>query len=98
MSYSLGPHRLQSARLLCPWNFPCKNTGVDYHFLLQGIFLTQGLNLYLLHLLHCQAGSSISTTWEALIHLLGIYKSNILYCLFISFYYYFHWNFFLINL
>ena len=31
------------ARLLCPWNFPGKNTGEGCHFLLQGIFLTQGL-------------------------------------------------------
>ena len=29
--------------------FPSKNTGVGCHFLLQGIFLTQGLNLCLLH-------------------------------------------------
>ena len=34
---------------LCPWNSPGKNTGVSFHFLLQGFFLTQGLNLYLLH-------------------------------------------------
>ena len=27
-----------------PSNFPGKNTGVGYHFLLQGIFSTQGLN------------------------------------------------------
>ena len=27
-------------RLLCPWNFPGRNTGVGYHFLLQGIFPT----------------------------------------------------------
>ena len=32
-------------RLLCPWDFPGKNTGVGSHFLLQGIFLTQELNL-----------------------------------------------------
>ena len=30
--------------LLCPWDFPGKNTGVGCHFLLQGVFLTQGLN------------------------------------------------------
>ena len=30
--------------LLCPWSFPGKNTGVGCHFLLQGIYLTQGLN------------------------------------------------------
>ena len=29
--------------------FPGKNTGVDCHFLLQGIFLTQGLNPRLSH-------------------------------------------------
>ena len=34
--YSLWP-----ARLLCPWDFPGKNTGVGCHFLLQGVFLTQ---------------------------------------------------------
>ena len=32
-------------RLLCPWDSPGKNTGVGSHFLLQGIFVTQGLNV-----------------------------------------------------
>ena len=36
---------------------PGKNTGVGGHFLLQGIFLTQGLNPCLLCLLHWQVGS-----------------------------------------
>ena len=31
-------------RLLCPWNFPGKNTGVGCYFLLQGIFPIQGSN------------------------------------------------------
>ena len=35
--------------------FPSKNTGVGCHFLLQGIFLTQGSNPRLLRLLHCRA-------------------------------------------
>ena len=39
------------------WNFPVKNIGVGCHFLLQGIFLTEGSNPYLLHLLHWQADS-----------------------------------------
>ena len=30
-------------RLLCPWEFPGKNTGVGCHFFLQGPFLTQGM-------------------------------------------------------
>ena len=45
----LQPCGPQPARLLCPWDFPGKNTGVDFHFLLQGIFLTQGSSLRLLH-------------------------------------------------
>ena len=45
VSNSMWPHGLKPTRLLCPWNFPGKNTGVVCHFPLQGIFLTQGLNL-----------------------------------------------------
>ena len=44
-------------RTLCPWDSPGKNTGAGCHFLLQGIFQTQGLNLCFLHLLHWQVGS-----------------------------------------
>ena len=49
MPDSLWHRGLYLARLLCPWNSPGKNTGVGCHFLLQGIFLTQGSNLCLLH-------------------------------------------------
>ena len=38
-----------TTRLLCPWNFLGKSTGVGCHFLLQGIFPTQEWNLGLLH-------------------------------------------------
>ena len=31
----LQTHELQPTRLLCPWDFPGKNTGVGCHFLLQ---------------------------------------------------------------
>ena len=54
MSHSLPSHGLQPARLLCPWDFPGKHTGVACHFLLQGIFPIQGSNRHLLHLLHCR--------------------------------------------
>ena len=50
----LCPHGSWSTRLLCPWNFPSKNTGVGCHALLQGIFLTQESNPCLLCLLHCR--------------------------------------------
>ena len=50
----------------CPWYSPCKNTGVGCHFLLQGLFLIQGLNLGLLHcrqILYrlCHQGSGVIT-------------------------------------
>ena len=43
-SNSLRPHGLQPTRLLCPGDFQGKGTGVCFHFLLQGIFPTQGSN------------------------------------------------------
>ena len=49
MSNSVWPHRLLPTGLLCSWDFPGKNTGAGCHFLLQGIFLTQGSNLRFLH-------------------------------------------------
>ena len=35
---TLRPYELQSARLLCPWDIPGRNTGVGCHFLLQEVF------------------------------------------------------------
>ena len=46
-----------TARLLWPWDFSDKNTGVNCHFFLPGIFLTQGWNPSLLCLQHWQTGS-----------------------------------------
>ena len=58
------------ARVFCPWDSPGKNTRMDCHALLQGIFLTQGSNPRLLYLLYWQAGSlPLAPTWEA--HLAG---------------------------
>ena len=45
----LWPNDCNCARLLCPWNSPGNGTGVGCHFLLHGIFPTQGSNLGLLH-------------------------------------------------
>ena len=50
------PWTIQPTRLLCPWDFPGKNTGAGCHFLLQGISPTQGSIPHLLHLLHWQDG------------------------------------------
>ena len=41
-SDSVQPRGLEPTGLLCPWDFPGKNTGVGCHFLLQGITPTQG--------------------------------------------------------
>ena len=66
MSSSLWPHGLQPARLLCPG----MNTGVGCHFLLQGIFETQGWNWCLLHcgliLYHWATWESLSKTQSGL--------------------------------
>ena len=44
-----NPMDCSLTRFLHPWDFPGKNNGVGFHFLLQEIFLTQGLNPGLLH-------------------------------------------------
>ena len=49
LSSSLRSRGLWPTRLLHPWNFPGKSPGVSCHFLLQGIFPTQGSNPGLLH-------------------------------------------------
>ena len=64
VSDSLRLHGRSPAKLFRPWDSLGKNTGVCGHFLLQGIFLTQGLNLCLLH---WQVGS-------LLLSHLGLYK------------------------
>ena len=54
--HSLRPYGLSFARFLCSWDSLGKNTRVGSHALLQGIFMTQGLNLRFF---------TTSTTWEA---------------------------------
>ena len=58
-------YKLSPSGLLCPWNFPGKNTGVGTSrvYLLQGIFLTQGSNTRLLCLL---LGRQILYHWAIL--------------------------------
>ena len=51
---TLWPHGLLPISPLCQSDFPSKNTGMDCHFLLQGIVLTQRSNPGLLCLLHCR--------------------------------------------
>ena len=68
MSNSLWPHGLYPTRLLCLWNFSSKNTRAYCHFLLQGIFPTQGWNPCLMSsafaggLFHHCGGSPMGST------------------------------------
>ena len=66
---SLQP--MEPTRLLRPWDFPGKNTGVGCHFLLQGIFPNQGLNYFscgssigrqILYQLSHQGGSEVKAS------------------------------------
>ena len=57
VSHSWQPPGLWPTRIICPWNFPGKNTRVDCRFLLQKIFSTQRLNLRLWYFLHWQVDS-----------------------------------------
>ena len=49
-----------------PWDFPGKNTGVRCHFLLLGIFSTEGSDL---HVLHCRQVLSLLSHQANLIHM-----------------------------
>ena len=66
------PMDCSPARLFWSWDFSGKNTGVDCHFLLQGIVPTQGLYS---HVLHCSgfcthwAIREALSTWILLIHI-----------------------------
>ena len=77
----LWPCGLQPTRLNHPWNFPGKNTGMGCHFLLQGIFPTQGLNSCLL----CWQTDSLPLShWEVFVNikLLKSYYGNTVVFLF----------------
>ena len=45
VSNSSRPHGLQPTRLLCPWDFPSKSTGVGCHCLLQMFLKFPQINL-----------------------------------------------------
>ena len=73
MANSLQPHGLEPAKFLCPWDYPGKSTRVGCHFLLQSIFLIQGLNP---RLLYWQVDSLPLSYLGSFIAGLGPVKSN----------------------
>ena len=52
VSASLQPHGLYPVRLLCPWDSPGKNTGVDCHSLNQGV--------------HCMLAKLLNALWTGI--------------------------------
>ena len=68
---SVVSNSLQPTRLLCPWDFPGKNIGAGYPFLLQEIFPTHRSNLGLWRLLRWQVDSlplaqkSLTSDWDS---------------------------------
>ena len=83
MSNSFSTPWTVAARLLGPWVFRGKNTGVGCWFLLQGIFPTQGSNLPLLHLLALAGGffTAEPPVKPLCIHSLFHYFSRIVACI-----------------
>ena len=75
MPDSLQSHALQPTRLLCPWDFPGKDTAVGCHVLLSGIFPTQGLNP---GLLYCRQ-ILYQLSYKVIIHKNNTYPSNYSY-------------------
>ena len=61
---SLRPHGVQPARLLCPWNFPGKNTGVGCHFLIQDLSNPVIEPVSLVSPVLAGGFFTTSTTWE----------------------------------
>ena len=82
---TLQSHGLSPTRLLCPWNSPGKNTWVDYHFLLQGIFPTQGSNLGPLHCRQIRYHLSyfqlykMNTFWGSKVQMITIDNNTVFY-------------------
>jgi len=70
MDYSL-------TRFLRPWDFSGKNTGVGCHFLLQEIFLTEGLNPGLPHCRQMLYRLSHQGRWCVYVYIYVEYYSDI---------------------
>ena len=69
----LRTHGLCPARLLYPWDFPDKNTGVGCHFLLLGFFLTQRLKPHLWHYRQNLYHWAIREAYVGCIHIYNCY-------------------------
>jgi len=64
------PHGLYPARLLHPWDFTGKNTGVGCCFLLQGIFPTQRSNPHCKQTLYCLSHRGSPRNWHFILNII----------------------------
>ena len=65
MSNSLWPHGLQPARLLCPWDFPGKNSGVGCHFQYSSRWSSKPRDQTHISFVSCTAGDlSLLSHWR----------------------------------
>ena len=69
------PWTVACTKLLRPWDIPGKSTGVGCHFLLQGIFPTQGLNPGLPH--YRQTLYRLSHHWGPVLNPKGIFLLSV---------------------
>ena len=78
---TLWPHGLLTARLLCSWDLPGKNTGVGCHFLLQEFFLPR--DRICISCTSCVGRQILYhwTTWEVPMPVVCI---HVFFCLFLS--------------
>ena len=86
LSDSVWPHRLQPTRLLCPWDFPGKSTGVGCHCLLQitrfskNFVVVQSLSPVRFFAAPwttaCQASLSFTISWLKIMSIESVIPSN----------------------
>ena len=100
--WPLPSHGLYPSRLLCPQDFPGKNTGVGCHFLLQGIFPTQESNPGVLHcrqilywLLYWATREALNTSYSWTFTALTIPLSTSISSTLNSYWFYAHFKFYL---
>ena len=79
MSNSVQPPGQKPTRLLCPQDSLGKNTGVGCHFLLEGIFPTQGSNPGPLHCRQIPYWLSYQGSYQKTLGILYIFWKLILY-------------------
>ena len=102
MSSSLQPYGLQPIRLLCPWDYPGKNTGVGCPFLSRGssqprdrtkVSCTSCIGRWILY--HCDKilyYLAIRVSWVKTYQIVSVQFINYVYLVFKYEFIYFNWR------